>query len=458
MRIRMALILGGTLLLVPFTSHAAERLDADVDCRVTEQTLVYDCSILLKGRKCGTPIEGAKIAVGADMPSMPMAHNVKPVDAMPMGGPGMYHARLHLEMHGEWALKLSVESPTRDIVIKKLHFGDMPPMDHAGQHGHGMAGDKSCTVPVTVSAEAERRPGGAIHAGSHGKHHSGKKHSMPGMEGAHMDHKPRHGGAFFMASNMIHHLEGVFSDACGFQLFMYNAFTKPIHVDRFQAMINVVPSHDDEPDVMRFLSPSEDNTVLSAAISDAVTRPFRIDLHVKFPGSDDPQLFTIRVPAAAAAETAAHSHGSHHKAKDTATATVHMISAQGIGHAIGTITVTDGDHGVMVKPDLTGLSPGQHAFHIHQNGDCGSGEKDGKMVAGLKAGAHYGHGAHSDGSHGKPKGDLPELTVVDDGTATKPVMSHHLHAAELAGRSIMIHAASEADGGGARVACGVFPN
>jgi len=451
------LIIGGALFLMPSPGHAAERLDADVDCRVTEQSLVYDCSIMLKGRKSGTPIEGAKIAVGADMASMPMAHNVAPVDAMAMGGPGMYHARLHLEMHGEWALKLMVSGPTRDIVIKKLHFGDMAQAGHAGHHGSGMAGDKSCAAPITIGAEAEQQLGGAHHAESQAKHHDGQEHSMPGMEGAHMVHKPQHGGAFFMAPNKMHHLEGVYSEACGFQLYMYNAFTKHIHVDRFQAMINVVPSHDDEPDVMRFLKPSEENSVLSAAIGNAVTRPFRIDLYVNFPESDDPELFTIRVPAAAAVETASHSHGSHHKAKGEATATVHKISAEGVGQAIGTITVKDGGHGVMVIPDLTGLSPGPHAFHIHQNGDCGPGEKDGKMVAGLMAGAHYGQGSH-DGSHGKPKGDLPELTVAEDGTATKPVMSHHLHAAEMAGRSIMVHAASEADGGGARVACGVFRN
>ncbi|MCP4329682.1 MAG: superoxide dismutase [Cu-Zn] SodC2 [Alphaproteobacteria bacterium] len=150
--------------------------------------------------------------------------------------------------------------------------------------------------------------------------------------------------------------------------------------------------------------------------------------------------------------------GAHQMADSgSITATIHLIAAQGIGPAIGTITVADGGHGVMVMPDLVGLSPGLHAFHIHQNGDCRPGEKDGKMIAGLMAGGHYGHGSHGGDSHGKPKGDLPELVVADDGSATQPVMNPHLHAAELAGRSIMIHGASEAQGGGARVACGVFP-
>lgn len=140
------------------------------------------------------------------------------------------------------------------------------------------------------------------------------------------------------------------------------------------------------------------------------------------------------------------------------TATVHKISAEGIHEELGSITALDGGHGLKIQPDLKGLAPGAHAFHIHQKGDCGPGEKDGVKVAGLAAGGHYGggHGNH-DASHGKPIGDLPELVVAEDGSAKTAVMAHQLKVAELAGRSIMIHAKSEAEGAGKRVACGVFP-
>lgn len=142
------------------------------------------------------------------------------------------------------------------------------------------------------------------------------------------------------------------------------------------------------------------------------------------------------------------------------TATVHKISAEGIHEELGKITAADGGHGLKITPDLTGLAPGAHAFHIHQRGDCGPGEKDGVKVAGLAAGGHYGHGGghgKHDASHGKPIGDLPELVVAEDGSARTAVMAHQLKVAELVGRSIMIHAKSEAEGGGERVACGVFP-
>lgn len=104
-------------------AEAGERSKAEVECSPTDQKLVYDCMIMLSGRKSGTPMDGVQFTVGADMPSMPMAHNVQPAEAMPAGKPGMYHARIELEMHGEWALKMDVSSPARDTIIHKMHFG-----------------------------------------------------------------------------------------------------------------------------------------------------------------------------------------------------------------------------------------------------------------------------------------------------------------------------------------------
>ncbi|MCH7633344.1 MAG: FixH family protein [Proteobacteria bacterium] len=66
----------------------------------------------------------------ADMPSMPMAHNTAPVNAIAMSKPGNYHARLKLEMHGEWALTMDVSGPLRDRLVKKLQFGVMGEMKH----------------------------------------------------------------------------------------------------------------------------------------------------------------------------------------------------------------------------------------------------------------------------------------------------------------------------------------
>jgi hypothetical protein len=104
----------------------AERLAADVDCRPTKHDLVYDCRIVLKEAKTGKPVSGADVSVGADMPSMPMAHNVKPVKAKPGAAPGEYAARIELEMFGEWALRLNVRGPARDVIVRKIDFREPP--------------------------------------------------------------------------------------------------------------------------------------------------------------------------------------------------------------------------------------------------------------------------------------------------------------------------------------------
>ena len=109
--------------LLPMPAAGGERKAADVECKPTDQKLVYDCMITLKAKRSGAPIADAEFTVGADMPSMPGAHNVRPVRAEPTGTPGTYRARIELEMTGEWALRLDLTKPERDRVIRKLHFG-----------------------------------------------------------------------------------------------------------------------------------------------------------------------------------------------------------------------------------------------------------------------------------------------------------------------------------------------
>lgn len=101
---------------------AQERMGAEVTCSQIGTTMAYDCVLMLKGRNTGQPIQGAAILVGADMPSMPMAHNVKPVKAEPTGKPGEYKFRIVLEMHGEWALKIRLAKPRQDLIVHKMMF------------------------------------------------------------------------------------------------------------------------------------------------------------------------------------------------------------------------------------------------------------------------------------------------------------------------------------------------
>jgi hypothetical protein len=107
------------LLWLPVAA-SAQKTDAAVACKATGVDFVYDCVVSLS--RGGKPLTGARLSISADMPSMPMAHNLKPVTAQPGSRPGEYTARLDLEMQGEWALKLRLSGPVRDLIVKKLKF------------------------------------------------------------------------------------------------------------------------------------------------------------------------------------------------------------------------------------------------------------------------------------------------------------------------------------------------
>lgn len=152
---------------------------------------------------------------------------------------------------------------------------------------------------------------------------------------------------------------------------------------------------------------------------------------------------------------------------DEAVVQVNLITEQGVGKTIGSITLTDTPQGLKMTPALNGLQPGAHGFHVHDKPDCGPGMKDGKPVAGLAAGGHYDPsvtGKHEGPSGKGHAGDLPALVVGADGTATTSVTAPRLKVVDVKGRSIMVHAGGDnyADapaplgGGGARVACGVI--
>jgi YtkA-like len=113
----------------------AQRLQGELDCKPTKTDFIYDCIVRLA--RNGQPLSGAQITVGADMPSMPMAHNVKPVKAKAGKAPGEYEAKLDLEMLGEWAVKLRLAAPVKDQLVLLYEFdekgarpvrrGDRPP-------------------------------------------------------------------------------------------------------------------------------------------------------------------------------------------------------------------------------------------------------------------------------------------------------------------------------------------
>ena len=111
---RMLLVVA---LLLPCPTFA-QKVNAAMSCKPAGADFLYDCVIRLA--RDGKPLTGAQLSVGADMPSMPMAHNLRPVKAKAGERPGEYLARLDLEMHGEWAVKLRISGALREQLV--LHY------------------------------------------------------------------------------------------------------------------------------------------------------------------------------------------------------------------------------------------------------------------------------------------------------------------------------------------------
>ncbi|MDG2529759.1 superoxide dismutase[Cu-Zn] [Caulobacter endophyticus] len=137
------------------------------------------------------------------------------------------------------------------------------------------------------------------------------------------------------------------------------------------------------------------------------------------------------------------------------------------GKTIGTGTITEAPHGVLLKIEAKGLTPGWHGLHFHEKGDCGT--PDFKS-----AGAHVHttatvvHGLLN--PNGNDNGDLPNLYAAADGSAVTEVFSPLVSLKGAGGRpalldadgsAIVIHASPDdhtsqpIGGAGARSACGV---
>jgi Cu-Zn family superoxide dismutase len=146
---------------------------------------------------------------------------------------------------------------------------------------------------------------------------------------------------------------------------------------------------------------------------------------------------------------------------------MHKVDAQGVGERIGEIKALDTPDGLVLQPNLHGLPPGAHGFHVHENADCRPEKKDGQSVAAGMAGNHYdpqNTGKHLGPSGSGHKGDLPVLRVDSDGVADEPLTVPRLTVKEIRDRALVIHAGGDnysdehqpLGGGGARIACGVL--
>jgi hypothetical protein len=125
---------------------ASARPQLELQCVSYGTGPMLECLVDLK-RRDGAPLEGATVTLGGLMPSMPMAHTIRPVKAAATGRPGQYKATLELEMLGVWAVDVDITGPVRDKRSRNLVV-------------HECEGNARCpATPARPADMAPARPG-----------------------------------------------------------------------------------------------------------------------------------------------------------------------------------------------------------------------------------------------------------------------------------------------------------
>lgn len=128
----------------------------------------------------------------------------------------------------------------------------------------------------------------------------------------------------------------------------------------------------------------------------------------------------------------------------------------------GTIDFKEVEGGVEVIANVEGLKAGDHAYHVHEKGDCSAPDA-------ASAGGHFNPNGHK---HGSPdaeehhEGDFGNLTAGKDGKATKTFVMKGITLADgptsIVGKGFIIHEKADdfktqpTGNAGGRVACGVI--
>jgi superoxide dismutase, Cu-Zn family len=149
--------------------------------------------------------------------------------------------------------------------------------------------------------------------------------------------------------------------------------------------------------------------------------------------------------------------------QETPGATAELRDAQ--GQSVGTATLEEGEAGVRIAVELTGLPEGPHAFHIHQTGECTPPDF-------TSAGGHFNpagaqHGLEN--PQGPHAGDMQNFDVSGSGTARIATDNDRITLAagpnsilDADGSALVVHASADdnvtdpSGNAGDRIACGVI--
>jgi Cu-Zn family superoxide dismutase len=129
----------------------------------------------------------------------------------------------------------------------------------------------------------------------------------------------------------------------------------------------------------------------------------------------------------------------------------------------GSVSFVQAGGKVRVRGEVRGLKPmAEHGFHVHEKGDCSSGD-------GMSAGGHFNPGSQPHGSHAgmaHHAGDLPSLKADASGVAKFSFESKTISvgsgANNIVGRALIVHrdpddyTTQPTGNSGPRLACAVI--
>ncbi|WP_244891165.1 superoxide dismutase family protein [Cyclobacterium xiamenense] len=143
---------------------------------------------------------------------------------------------------------------------------------------------------------------------------------------------------------------------------------------------------------------------------------------------------------------------------------VAVLSGASGSNVTGTATFTTLESGkVRLVMDVANLSAGEHALHLHENGDCSAADA-------TSAGGHWNptddpHGERGESEH--HSGDIDNMVVGEDGVGTLEMEVEGWtigdgSRSDIVNKAVIIHADADdftsqpSGAAGARVACGVI--
>jgi Cu-Zn family superoxide dismutase len=137
-----------------------------------------------------------------------------------------------------------------------------------------------------------------------------------------------------------------------------------------------------------------------------------------------------------------------------------------LGRQVGAMQFTDAGTEVVVAGEFHALSAGEHGIHFHTAGKCDAANGF------ASAGGHFNPSARKHGLEnpaGPHAGDLPNLTIAQDGTGSLHTSTSRVTLAQAAGSlldvdgtAVIVHEGPDdqrtdpAGNSGTRIACGVI--